>query len=87
ATQSAAANPEALSNLVTESGKVVLSTDAAGTNGDSATLQVQKPAGATVRRAFLAAATIPNNTTLVNGNITLNGSPVAFTATVANNLP
>jgi hypothetical protein len=87
-TQSAAATtPEALSNLVTESGKVILSTDAAGTNGDSATLQVQKPAGATVRRAFLAAATIPNNTTLVNGDITLNGSSVSFTATAANNLP
>ena len=42
--------------VVTETGFISLSIDGAGTNASSAIIQVDKPAGATVRKAFMAAA-------------------------------
>jgi Bacterial Ig-like domain (group 1)./Protein of unknown function (DUF3494). len=72
--------------FITETGQVSLSIDGLGTNAPSGIVQVQKPSGATVRRAFLMAATIPNGTTLNNTDITINGSPVTFTQTVSNTL-
>jgi hypothetical protein len=43
---------------VTETGKIALSTDGLGTTGTTGIIQVQKPsAGATVRKAYMAAAT------------------------------
>ncbi|MCI0433717.1 MAG: hypothetical protein L0271_08705, partial [Gemmatimonadetes bacterium] len=45
-----------LTPAVTVQGKVVLSVDGTGTTGPSSTVQVEKPAGATVRGAYLAAA-------------------------------
>ena len=49
---------------------------------------MQKPAGATVRNAYLLSATVPNSpaTTIANGQITINGTGVTFTQTVSNAL-
>jgi hypothetical protein len=75
-----------LEPIVSETGKVSLSVDGQGTLNQTGTLRVQKPAGATVRDAFLAAAstgftgfTIPNGALLLNGtgvtwNIVTNSS-------------
>lgn len=59
-------------------GKVYLSVDGSGTLGASAPIRVQKPsAGATVRRAFLMAASVGfTGYAIPDGSITLNGFPV-----------
>lgn len=75
--------PTGLHNEATFSGKFVLSTDAVGYNTDCATIRVQKPSGATVASAFLAAATVPFGGVINNGDITLAGTGVTFTETLA----
>jgi hypothetical protein len=85
-----ASPPEAraqISPFTSENGQIALSVDAIGTNSASGMVQVQKPAGATVRKAYLFAATTPNGGTITNTDITINGNPVTFTATVANPFP
>ena len=51
----ASAPSDGFTPVVTETGLITLSIDGLGTATATGTLQVQKPAGATVRRAFLAA--------------------------------
>jgi hypothetical protein len=80
------AAPNVLTPFITENGMISLSIDGIGTNAESGVVQVQKPAGATVRRAFLLAASIPDGTTIGNTDITINGAPVTFTQTVSNTL-
>ncbi|MEO8438730.1 MAG: Ig-like domain-containing protein [Spartobacteria bacterium] len=83
-----AAAPQAgaqLAPFTTENGLISLSADAIGTNAASGIVQVEKPVGATVRKAYLFAATVPNNTTISDTDITLDGNAVAFDATVSNN--
>jgi hypothetical protein len=71
--------------FTTETGLISLSSDALGTNDPAGgIIQVQKPAGATVRKAYLLAATVPNNYNITNSDITLDGQAVTFTSTVAN---
>src|SRR4051812_19585440 len=71
--------------FTTETGLISLSVDALGTNDpNGGAIQVQKPAGATVRKAYLLAATVPNNYAITNSDITLDGHAVTFTSTVAN---
>lgn len=70
-------------------GKVYLSVDGSGTLGASAPIRVQKPsAGATVRRAFLMAASVGfTGYAIPDGSITLNGFPVPnWSAGVANGI-
>jgi hypothetical protein len=47
---------------ISEYGKVTLSIDGLGTNEASGIISVEKPAGATVRKAYLAAASVPAET-------------------------
>src|SRR4051812_35836170 len=71
--------------FTTETGLISLSSDALGTNDPAGgVIQVQKPAGATVRKAYLLAATVPGNYNITNTDITLDGLAVTFTSTVAN---
>jgi hypothetical protein len=68
----------------TESGQISLSTDGDGAFGPS-TLSYLKPAGATVRKAYLAAS---SNFfyTIVDGDVVLNGTPVMWDKTVLNDV-
>jgi hypothetical protein len=69
----------ALEPFYSDSGLISLSVDAIGTNDPSgAPIKVHKNAGATVRKAFLFAATLPGPYTPVDGDVTLDGSPVAW---------
>jgi len=64
----------------TETGKISLSVDGLGVYpGNSGTIQVEKPAGATVRKAYMAAATTGfRNHKLVTGDIQIDGVGVAW---------
>ncbi len=68
--------------LVTETGQITLSIDGVGTDG-AGTFQVEKPAGATVRGAYMAAASTGYCTgcQIANGWITLNGTGVSWAQT------
>jgi Bacterial Ig-like domain (group 1) len=74
----------AITQFYSANGQVALSVDAGGSIGATYTVEVQKPsASATVRNAFLMAATTGfTGATLTNTDITLAGSPVTFTSTV-----
>jgi len=78
---SAGLSHASLSPIVTESGKIRLSVDGSGTNNFAAIIQVEKPsAGATVRKAYMAAATtgFMGGYTIPNGGITLDGASVIW---------
>ncbi len=62
--------------VVTETGKIALSVDGAGSNSGTAIIEVEKPsASATVRCAYMAAATTGlRNYHLVAGNIKIDGA-------------
>jgi hypothetical protein len=68
--------------VITETGHITLSSDGLGTMSDSGLLQVQKPsAGATVRAAYLAAAsTGGSGYEILDGCLTLNGGAVNWSA-------
>lgn len=73
--------------VATETGLISLSIDGVGTNGGTGTLQVQKPAGSTVRRAFLAAtSTGLTKRKLINGDVRLEGQAVNWSLSVQNNI-
>lgn len=77
----------ALTRTVAEYGRVSLSLDAVGTTDSSGILHVDKPAGATVRRAFLMAVTSGFTFRQLTANdVTLLDSPVAWNAAVPSNL-
>src|ERR1035437_7593147 len=79
----AAASSTSITPFDTETGKISVSLDAIGTNDPSGgTVQAQKPEGGTVRKAYLAAATVPGGGTISNTDITLDGTAVTFTTTV-----
>ncbi len=62
---------------VTETGKISLSTDGLGTNTGIGTISVNKPAGATVRKAFLMSATTGfSGYKLVAGDVLIDGTDV-----------
>jgi hypothetical protein len=75
--------PGSLSPFTTVTGKVSLSVDAFGSNDPAGgTINVHKNAGATVKAAFLlAASTGFSGYTPVNGDITLNGTAVTLDPT------
>jgi len=66
--------------VVTETGKISLSVDGLGVYpGNSGTIQVEKPAGATVRSAYMAAATTGfTNYRLADGDIMIDGVGIAW---------
>ncbi|MGB7070713.1 MAG: ice-binding family protein, partial [Pyrinomonadaceae bacterium] len=87
--ESAVTGASGLNRFITETGLVSLSVDAIGTNNESGVVMVQKAAGATVRRAFLMAATIPGAAnaaapTIADGEIQIDDVGVDFEAAVGN---
>jgi hypothetical protein len=74
----------ALSPVVTESGYITLSVDGTGTNNASGTVQVLKPTGATVRKAFLAAVSTGfSGYKLSNTDVRIDGQTVTWTNSIA----
>ncbi len=70
----------AITPTVTETGKISLSVDGLGTLSDTGTIQVQKPQGATVKEAYLiAASTGFGGDTLVDGDVKINNQDVSWT--------
>jgi cysteine-rich repeat protein len=66
-----------LAPIVNESGFVSWSLDGMGTADATGTIRVQKPAGATTRRAFLGSASTGfSERELVNGDVTLDGTGI-----------
>jgi hypothetical protein len=77
----------ALSPVVTESGFITLSVDGTGTNAATGTVEVQKPTSATVRKAFLAAAsTGVSGRKLANGDVRIDGQAVTWTNSIASSI-
>lgn len=73
-----------LTPVVTEHGKINISVDGLGTSG-TGTIQVEKPDGATVRSAYMTAASGWGNNVISNGSITIDGTGVDWdTALYAN---
>jgi len=76
-----------LQPTITENGKISWSVDAIGENTGSGVVSVQKPAGATVRGAYLMAASAGfSGYQITSSDITLAGSPVNFTTEIANGI-
>ncbi|HYP26211.1 MAG TPA: Ig-like domain-containing protein [Blastocatellia bacterium] len=71
----------------TESGQISLSIDGLGTLDSTGTIQVNKPAGATVRKAFLAAASTGfSGRALLDGDVKIEGTDVAWSAVVSSSI-
>ncbi len=74
-----------LAPVVTETGKITLSLDAVGTNSASGVVQVEKPsAGATVRSAYMMAATVYGGGQISDSDITIDGSPITWDVETSN---
>lgn len=79
--------PKAITPSITETGFISLSLDALGTNSVSGIVQVEKPAGATVRKAFMAAASTGfRRRVLVNGDVSIDGNPVNWDSVIPNSI-
>jgi hypothetical protein len=66
-----------LAPVVTETGFISWSLDGMGTNAASGTIRVQKPAGATTRRAFLGSASTGfTNFKIPNGTVSIDGTGI-----------
>jgi len=73
---------ESIDPVVTETGFISLSVDASGSNAASAIIQVNKPAGATVRGAYMAAASTGfSGRTLNDGDVKIDGVDVNWDMT------
>lgn len=65
--------------FTTETGLVSLSLDGLGSNAASGTIQVEKPSGAVVRKAYMAAASTGfSGRVLANGDVKINGVDVVW---------
>ncbi len=73
--------------IINEEGEISYSSDALGTVDPTGTIQVQKPAGGTLRKAVFAAASEPFTCTLENGLIRLDGTPISWDGSAAQQLP
>ncbi len=78
----------AISPVVTATGLISLSVDGLGTNNVAGgIIQVQKPAGATVRGAYMAAASTGfRGRTLADGDVMIDGAGVTWSSTVASSI-
>ncbi|MBA2671246.1 MAG: hypothetical protein H0U67_12805 [Gemmatimonadetes bacterium] len=75
---------DGLQTMVTETGMVSASVDGVGTINPSGTVQIDKPAGATVRSAYFAAASRGlSGIQLMNGEVQIDGAPINWDASVA----
>jgi len=71
--------PHSIVPEVSETGKISVSIDAVGQNTGSGTIIIEKPAGATVRSAYMAAASTGfTSYKLVPGDVTIDGTPVTW---------
>jgi len=78
---------QSVSPTVTETGKISLSLDGLGTNSASGIIQVDKPAGATVRKAYLAAASTGwSRRVLANGDVAIDGAGVNWDTVIPNSI-
>lgn len=73
-----------LTPVVTEYGKISISVDGLGTSGTDI-IQVEKPEGATVRSAYMTAASNWGGSQIPNGSITINGVDVNWDIEVNSN--
>lgn len=74
-----AATGGSLEVFYSDIGNLRLSVDAVGTNAESATVQAERPAGATVKKAFLfAASTGSSGVTPADGSVSIDGAPVSW---------
>jgi hypothetical protein len=71
-----------LDPVITESGRISVSIDGLGTNSPPKTIQVSKPAGATVRSAHLFTASTSGNPAIPNGSVTIDGAAVNWDQTI-----
>jgi len=76
-----------LQPYVTTNGRISYSIDGAGYTASSGIIQVQKPAGATVRKAYMAAATTGYTSyKLPAGSVKINGNNVVWQTEIANDI-
>ncbi|PWU08507.1 MAG: hypothetical protein C5B50_29435 [Verrucomicrobia bacterium] len=76
-----------LAPVYSESGALTLSLDGMGTLNSSGNIRVQKPAGATVRRAFLGSATTGNSSyQLAANDVTVAGQPFVWSTSTGNSI-
>ncbi|MCX9011789.1 MAG: Ig-like domain-containing protein [Candidatus Methanoperedens sp.] len=65
--------------VITETGKISLSVDGLGTIASTGVIQAEKPAGATVRKAYMAAASMGTSyRVLANGDVKIDGADVIW---------
>lgn len=84
-TSIAASSAWSLAPWAVESGSVTLSLDAAGNNEASSTITCMKPSdAATVRRAFMIAATKHGGGSISDGDITIDGNPITWDYVIPN---
>ena len=73
--------------VVTETGFLHLSVDGVGTLDEAGVVQIEKPAGATVRRAFVAAASAGmSGRRLVDGDVSVDGVPLSWLITTPSSI-
>jgi hypothetical protein len=86
--ESQAISLDSISPMVTEVGKISWSIDGLGTMASTGHIQVEKPAGATVRKAYMASATQYGaaQKQIAPGEIKIDGADVTFTSSVPNAL-
>ncbi len=77
-----APGPNILDPIINETGLIALSIDGCGTTFSSCIANVEKPAGATVREAWITAST-SFNYVIADGEISINGNPVDFALQVS----
>jgi hypothetical protein len=77
--QTSLSDSASLQPFATESGKVTLSVDGLGIDSSSGTIQVEKPAGATVRKAYLASASTGfSGYKIPDGDVKIDGTGVTW---------
>jgi hypothetical protein len=78
---------QSLSQVVNEFGQISLSLDALGTLNTSGTIQVEKPEGATVRKAYLMSATTGfTGSQLNSGDVKILGNDIVWETELANSI-
>jgi hypothetical protein len=77
----------ALARTAAEYGRISLSVDGLGTTASDSIMQIEKPAGATVRKAYLMAVTTGFSLRrLAPGEVLLFDAPVVWSSSVANSI-
>lgn len=74
----------AINTVVTDTGKISLSVDGLGTVNSTGLVQVDKPAGGTVRSAHFACASLPGAAPIPDGSITIDSTGITWSLQVVN---